>query len=191
MINIYDFDDTIFDGDSSVCFIRYSLRHKPFLVIYSGLKALKEVIKYLFHKSDFGLIKSELFSFVKYIKNFDEYMDNYVLKYQDRIKPYYLTQHQSSDVVISASFEFIVKPLCETLNITRVIGTKYNVKKGCIIGKNCKGEEKIKRFRKIYKDEIVNKAYSDSLSDVPMFEIAKKGYLVQGNDLVLYENNTK
>ena len=146
MINIYDFDDTIFDGDSSVCFIKYSLIHKPFLVLFSGLKALKEVVKYIFHKSNIGLIKSELFSFVKYIKNFDEYMDNYVLKYQDRIKPYYLLKHQSSDVVISASFEFIVKPLCEKLNITRVIGTKYDVKKGRIIGNNCKGEEKIKRL---------------------------------------------
>ena len=191
MINIYDFDDTIFDGDSSVCFIKYSLIHKPFLVLLSGLRALKEVVKYIFHKSNIGLIKSELFSFVKYIKNFDEYMDNYVLKYQDRIKPYYLLKHQSSDVVISASFEFIVKPLCEKVNITRVIGTRYDVKKGRIIGNNCKGEEKIKRFKEIYKDVVVNEAYSDSLSDVPMFEIAKKGYLVRGYDLVLYENNNK
>ena len=159
MINIYDFDDTIFDGDSSVCFIKYSLIHKPFLVLFSGLKALKEVVKYIFHKSNIGLIKSELFSFVKYIKNFDEYMDNYVLKYQDRIKPYYLLKHQSSDVVISASFEFIVKPLCEKLNITRVIGTKYDVKKGRIVGNNCKGEEKIKRFKEIYGLDEIKKEY--------------------------------
>ena len=187
-MNIYDFDDTIFDGDSSVCFIRYSLAHKPFLVIFSIMKTTKEVVKYLFKKSSIGLIKSELFSFVKYINDFDKYMDNFVMKYYKRVKPYYFKKQKENDVIISASFEFIVKPLCKKLNINNVIGTKYDVKKGSIIGSNCKGEEKIKRFRKLYKDAKVNEAYSDSLSDVPMFKIAKKGYLVKGYELILYED---
>ena len=187
-MNIYDFDDTIFDGDSSVCFIKYSLVHRPFLVLFSTFKTIKELIKYVFKKSNVGLIKSELFSFVKYINDFDKYMEGYVNKYKDRVKPYYLKKQREDDVIISASFEFIVKALCKELNIKNVIGTKYDVKTGKIIGENCKGEEKIKRFRSIYKNEVVNEAYSDSLTDVPMFKIAKKGYLVKGYELILYED---
>ena len=78
-MNIYDFDDTIFSGDSSVKFVGYSLVRHPFLVFWSFIKAIKESIKLLFKKSNFGLIKSEIFSFVKSIKNLDEYMSNYVL----------------------------------------------------------------------------------------------------------------
>lgn len=188
-MNIYDFDETIFDGDSSVCFIKYSLIHKPFFVLWSFIKTIKELIKYIFKKSNFGLIKSELFSFVKYIKDFDTYMDNYILKYQDKIKPYYLSQHKDNDVIISASFEFIVKPLCEKLNIKNVIATKYDVKKGKIIGKNCKGKEKIKRFNQLYNNVIVEEAYSDSLSDIPMFEIAKDAYLVKGYELIKFNKD--
>ena len=64
-MNIYDFDNTILKGDSSIKFIKYSLIRHPLLVIKSFLKAFKECVKLLFKKSNLGLIKSELFSFVK------------------------------------------------------------------------------------------------------------------------------
>lgn len=186
-MNIYDFDNTIFSGDSSVKFIKYSFCKHPFLVIWSVIKCIKECIKYILKKSDFGLIKSELFSFVKHIDNLDEYMNQYVLKHQKYIKTFYLEQKKDDDVVISASFEFIVKPFCDKLGIKTVIATKYDTKKGCIIGKNCKGKEKIVRFNKIFKDYHVNEAYSDSFSDIPMFEIADKAFLVKEEELIPYE----
>ena len=186
-MNIYDFDDTIFAGDSSIKFIKYSFFKHPFMVLWSGIKSIKEVIKYILKKSNIGNIKSVLFSFVKNIPNLDEYMDEYVLKHQKFIKKFYLDQKQDDDVVISASFDFIVRPFCEKLGIKTIIATKYDTKKGCIIGKNCKGKEKIVRFNEIFKDYHVNEAYSDSLSDIPMFEIAKKGFIVKGEELILYE----
>ena len=186
-MNIYDFDNTIFAGDSSVKFIKYSFCHHPLMVTWCFIKALKEYIKYLFKKSNFGYIKSELFSFVKNIDNLDEYMNDYVIKYQKNIKKFYLEQQKDDDVIISASFEFIVKPFCDALGIKNVIATKYDTKKGCIIGKNCKGLEKIVRFNKIYKNPSVKEAYSDSLSDIPMFEIADKAFLVKKDKLMPYE----
>ena len=79
------------------------------------------------------------------------------------------------------------RPFCKKLGIKTVIATEYDTKKGCIKGKNCKGKEKIVRFNKVFKKANVNEAYSDSLSDIPMFEIAKKAYLVKGNELIPYE----
>lgn len=186
-MNIYDFDNTIFSGDSSVKFIKYSFIKHPLMVLWCFVKGIKEGIKFLFKKSDFGKIKSELFSFVKNIDNLDEYMNDYVIKHQKNIKKFYLEQRRDDDVVISASFEFIVKPFCEKLGIKEVIATKYDTKKGVIIGENCKGKEKIVRFNKIFKNAKVNEAYSDSLSDIPMFEIAKKAYLVKEEKLIPYE----
>lgn len=188
-MNIYDFDNTIFEGDSSVKFIKYSFIRHPLLLIWCFIKALKEFMKYLFKKSNFGLIKSELFSFVKHIDNLDEYMKEYVLKNEKYIKKFYLEQKQDDDVIISASFDFIVRPFCESLGIKHIIATEYDTKKGRIIGKNCKGKEKIVRFNKVFKNPKVKEAYSDSLSDIPMFEIANQGYLVKGNKILPYESN--
>lgn len=186
-MNIYDFDNTIFKGDSSIKFIKYSLIRHPILVCWSLLKSLKEIIKYLFKKSNLGNIKSELFSFVKYLRDFDKYMDMYVIRKQKYIKEFYLKEHKDNDVIISASFDFIIKPFCEKLGIKNVIATKYDVKNGHIIGINCKGEEKVKRFKKIYPNEQVKKAFSDSLSDIPMLLLAEDAYLVKGEKLELYK----
>lgn len=186
-MNIYDFDNTIFRGDSSVKFIKYSLLRHPLLVIWCFLKTGFESIKYIFKKSDFGLIKSQLFSFVKHIRNLDDYMDKYVLKQQKNIKNFYLEQKKENDVVISASFDFIVRPFCERLGIKHIIATEYDTKNGKILGKNCKGKEKIVRFTAVFKKSKVNEAYSDSLSDIPMFEIAKKGFLVKDDKIIEYK----
>ena len=59
-------------------------------------------------------------------------------------------------------------------------------KNGIIIGKNNKGEEKIKRFREILPNVLVQSAYSDSLSDKPMFDIAKNAYLVKKEKIEEY-----
>ena len=186
-MNIYDFDNTIFDGDSSFKFIKYSFVRHPFLLLWSFLKAFKEAIKCLFKESNIGNIKSELFSFVKYLNNFDKYMNNYVLKMKKHIKPFYLQQQKENDVVISASFDFIIIRICKSLGIKNVIATKYDIKKGHIIGENCKGEEKVHRFNKIFSNTTVNEAYSDSLSDIPMLKLAKKAYLVKRNKIELYK----
>ena len=185
-MNIYDFDNTIFDGDSSFKFIMYSLKRHPFLLFISILKMIKELVKKLFGKSNFGNIKSELFSFVKHINNFDEYVNKFILKYSKNIKRFYLNQQKDNDVIISASFDFIIVPFCKSLGIKNIIATRYDVKKGKIIGKNCKGKEKIVRLKEMYKNPLVDKAYSDSFSDIPMFEIAKKGYLVKKDRIIPY-----
>ena len=186
-MNIYDFDNTIFDGDSSFKFFKYSLKRHSFLVLKSLIKSLKDCLKYIFGKSDLGNIKSTIFSFVKDIDNLDEYIDLFIIKNMSNIKKFYLDNQKDNDVIISASFEFIIKPFCEKLGIKNVIATKYDIHKGKIIGKNCKGKEKIVRFSEYYNKEDVECAYSDSLSDLPMFEIAKQAYLVEGNVLKRYK----
>ncbi len=186
-MNVYDFDNTIFKGDSSIKFILYSFIRHPFLVLGSLIKSLKEIVKYIFKKSDLGLIKSDMFSFVKHIDNLDNYVNKFIVKYKKNIKEFYLKSQKEDDLVISASFDFIIKPFCEYLGIHNVIATKYDVKNGKIIGKNCKGEEKVKRFKEIYQDKVVLNAYSDSLSDVPMLKMAKNAYLVKNEQIIKYE----
>lgn len=50
-------------------------------------------------------------------------------------------------------------------------------------GLNCYGREKVKRLNKKYKNVEVMEAYSDSISDTPILEIADKPYIVKGNKI--------
>jgi phosphoserine phosphatase len=50
-------------------------------------------------------------------------------------------------------------------------------------GENCHGKEKVVRFRALYKNNKVDKFYSDSKSDTPMAMISEEPYLVKGNKI--------
>ena len=88
-------------------------------------------------------------------------------------------QKENTDVIISASPEFLLKPLEKLLNIEKVIASKVDINTGKLLSKNCYGKEKVKRFQKIYPNKVISSFYSDSLSDIPMARLAKNSYLVQ------------
>ena len=47
-----------------------------------------------------------------------------------------------------------------------------------INGIDCAGIEKVLRFKKEYPDGVIDEFYSDSYSDMPLAELAKKAYMV-------------
>ncbi|MGL4999903.1 MAG: hypothetical protein ACRC5T_13150, partial [Cetobacterium sp.] len=52
-----------------------------------------------------------------------------------------------------------------------------------IIGENCKGNQKIIDLNKHIKNYDIQNFYSDSYSDLPLFNIAKNKFLVKNNKI--------
>ena len=107
-------------------------------------------------------------------------MDQRVLefwsKHEHNIFDYYSLQKHSTDVIISASPEFMLKPLCDKWGV-HLIASVVNKQTGKSM-ENCYGEEKVRRFRELYPDARVDSFYSDSLSDTPMALLADESFLV-------------
>ncbi len=188
---VYDFDDTIYDGDSSIDMVFYTLKNHPFLMIKYLIKFLFKLIKYKFNKCEFKEAKEILFAFLFEIKNLDNYLNEFVESHMKNIKPWYKKIHKDNDLIISASYELWINKFCKKLNIKNAMGTKVDMKTGKIIGKNCSGNEKIKRYIEVYKDKKILKAFSDSKKDIPLLEFAKEGYVVKGNKIVKYYKGFK
>ena len=187
VMNIYDFDETIYDGNSSLDFFLFSLRKKPCLVLKTIFSSMGSLFKFVIRMNNTKQVKEKIFSYIKHIDNFDEYLNEFVDIYKKKIKSYYLIQQKESDVIISASFDIWIDALCKEIGIKHVIATTYDIKKCKIIGENNHDYEKIRRFRKEYPNAKVKCAYSDSLHDIPMFEIAEEAFLVKKNNLIRYE----
>jgi len=88
--------------------------------------------------------------------------------------------HKNKDevVVVSASPEFILRPWCQAHGLG-LIGTEVEVDfggrlTGRIAGKNCMGDEKVRRLTNRYKIEMYENvfAYGDTKSDLPMLNLA-------------------
>jgi len=185
-MNVYDFDKTIYDGDSTVDFYFFCLRHYP--GVYRYLPTLlwygAGYVLGLVRKTNF---KEHFYRFLRGIPDIDVALEQFWDVHMKKIIPYYLTVQKADDLVISASPEFLVIPGCRRLGISDVMASRVNQKTGLYTGENCHGTEKVRRYREKYGEEPIQKFYSDSLSDTPLAELAEESYLVSGHELILWQ----
>lgn len=185
-MNVYDFDKTIYDGDSSIDFYLYSLKRNPLILVTFPVQILGFILYFLkiYNKEK---LKEKFFTFLRLIKNIDNYINDFWLNNDKKIKKWYLFQKKEDDIIISASPEFLLKPLIEKLKIGNVIATKVNKNTGKFESKNCYGLEKVKRFKKLYGNKIINSFYTDSIkADKNMIKYSKESYIINGDIIKKY-----
>ncbi|MCM1081992.1 MAG: HAD-IB family phosphatase [Clostridium sp.] len=181
-MNVYDFDGTIYTGDSTVDFYFHCLsRNKR--IIKKLPHQIKGALLYIVRKIDKTQFKEYFYSFLAEVKNPTGEIEQFWNKNIKKIKKWYLKQRDNEDVVISASPEFLLQPVCKSLGIKKTIASIVDINTGKYIGKNCRGEEKVKRFKKEFPHESIECFYSDTLSDKPMAIIAKKSFIVRGEKI--------
>ena len=182
-MNIYDFDDTIYNGDSSKDFFKYCLKRKK-SIIFDIIPICFMLGLYLIKVIEKEKFKSSFFRFLKRIDG-EAYAKYFWQENEHKIKDFYKKKHKKSDIVISASPYFLLEPIAKIYGF-KLIATNMDIKTGRIKGVNCYGKEKVKRLNAIGIKSCDN-FYSDSLSDLPMFKIAKKGYIVKQETIIPYE----
>ena len=185
-MNVYDFDKTIYDGDSTVDFYFYCIKRQPNLLCFLPKQAWA-FTKYLFGFITKTQFKEKFFEVFSGIENIDNYITDFWEKNKVKIKKWYSKTHIDNDVVISASPEFLLNPICNELRIEKVIASRVNKGNGKYTGENCYGEEKPKRFYEIYPNGKIETFYSDSLSDTPLKEIAEEAFIVQKEELIKWD----
>lgn len=177
-MNVYDFDKTIYAGDSSLDFYLYCITYQPFILKYLP-KQIWGIFLFKLHVITKTQMKERFFSYLKDIKNIDAIVDNFWKKNQYKIYTWYIKQKQSDDVIISASPQFLLEPICEVLRIHSLIASKVDKYSGNFLSDNCYGKMKPLFFLQCFPDTVIDRFYSDSFSDKPMAQLAKKSYLIK------------
>lgn len=188
-MNVYDFDETIYDGDSTVDFYFYCLRTYPLTILRSLPSLTAGAVLYLFGALDKTGFKQRFYRFLRGIPDIDQAVDSFWDRHIGHIKPWYQEAHQDTDVIISASPEFLLFPACRQLQITHLYASKVDRHTGVYTGVNCHGKEKVRRYREVFGDAPIDSFYSDSLSDTPLAELAAKSYLVKGSRLLPWDSH--
>lgn len=181
---IYDFDKTIYSGDSSIDFFWFCFRAYPLAIIRIIPIFFFNCILYKLKKITKEKLKSEFFSFLKYINNTHDLIDKFWLNNYRKLKKWYLEKKHNQDIIISASPEFLLCYPCNKLGVKKLIATKVDIKTGELIGLNCYGKEKTKRLKEEFGEVDVCEAYSDSMSDIWIFKLAKFSYLVKKDRII-------
>jgi hypothetical protein len=186
-INLFDFDETIYDGDSTVDFFKYIFKKKPLSCIWipvMGIYAFLYIIK-IINKTKMKQGFYKIFKFVDINKDF---LDDFWKSHDYKIKKFYLDRIHDKDIIISASPEFLLEPISKKLGVKDMMASKVNKKTGKYDGLNCHDVEKVRRLNEKYSNYEVIESFSDSLkSDRPILELAKNAYLVKGDKLIPLE----
>lgn len=186
IMNGYDFDETILKGNSVRRFFCYCFLRLPYLFIYLPVLFVAVIFKRCINSNTYY---NMLTYFVKLIPNKQKFVTKYWDKHINKIKQWYYDRQKEDDIIISASPSYLVEEACRRIGV-RCIATPVDLKTSKVIGGNhCYGAQKPKFFREQFGDAQLETFYSDSMSDEPMFKLARRGYLVKGDKITLiYEN---
>ena len=193
---VYDFDKTIYSGESGTNFFTYYLKKYPLKAILFGLTYLKEVLLYLVKITDLKRLKERFFIFLESHSNeeIEKIVDGFWKEYGKKM--YSWTQKEleknkkEADMVIvtSATPLFLLERLIPEMGYDMVFGTEFqgDGKEKFIAeikGENNKGMEKVRKLNKWAKENDIEyeiiKFYSDSLADKPLYDIADKKYWIK------------
>ncbi len=181
-MNVYDFDKTIYKRDSTADFFFFTLRRHPKAIASVPVIIGAFVRYYILKRGTKTQFKEKLYRFLKYTDVKSEVRIFWQKNIKD-IKRVYLNRRKKDDVVISASPEFLIKPVCEMLGVNNVIASRVDPFTGAYDGENCHGSEKVRRFREDYPAAEIDEFFSDSYSDAPLARLARRAYIVRREEL--------
>lgn len=181
-IDVYDFDGTIYDGDSSLDFVLFCLRRHP--AILMGLpQVAAAAVRLAMKKIGLTQFKSVLFSQIaRHVDLPDEAGLFWLSETAKRkIGAWFRDTPRDLPIVIaSASPEFELCYAAKLLGVRTLIGTRCDPASGTLIGENCKSAEKIRRIREAVGEFEVRAMYTDDAkADAPLLEMAQEKYLVK------------
>ena len=189
-MNVFDFDKTVYDGDSTVDLCLYLMGRYP-VVISDFISNLPVVISYKRGKISKTGMKESLYKCFRRVPNMEKELERFWDGHMKNVEKWYLDMKREDDVIISASPEFLLAECCRRLGIKYLIASRVDPKTGKYDGLNCYGREKPKRFDERFgseRREDIEAFYSDSYSDAPMAVISKKAYLVKKHSLTEWDH---
>ena len=180
-VNVYDFDKTILPYDSTEAFFRHCLRRYP-RAIYPALCALPLAAGMPLRLISKTRVKEAFYRFLTCVPDIDAEVERFWKEHIRDVNAWYLAHRRESDVVSSASPEFLLRPVAEQLGF-RLMASRVDRYSGWTLGENNHGEEKVRRLRREYPGLEIAEFYSDSLSDTPLARLAERAFIVKGQRL--------
>lgn len=185
-MNAYDFDNTIYDGESIFDFFLFCLRKDIWLVKFFPLVLIR-LVEYKLNLLNLDKIRRSvetvINSFFKHSKfNYDELIKEFWEKNHHKIKKEFLKKLKKDDLIITGCPDFLINYIKDELVAENIICTEFDLEKRKLIF-ICFGENKVKAFKKRFPDKKIKEFYTDSLADIPFMELADEVYFVEKNKI--------
>lgn len=185
IMNVFDFDNTIYDGESSFDFFKFCVRRKPSLIRYMP-KTLFMMLKYktgIVSKDRVMEFCSEMLAVLaENIGELDRCLSEFWRLSETKLKPELLGMLSADTAIISASPDFLLLGIKHKLNGSALITTQTDLNT-MKISSLCYGENKVKEYKRRFGDKPLVNYYTDNMNDIPMISLAETAWLVKGSKI--------
>ena len=176
-MKVFDFDNTLYRGESSVDFSFYMIQHNKKILRYVPT-ILFSLVGYklcLLKKEKIESIINDFFAGVlDGTESLSAFVNQFWEAHAVKLNKDLLRLIGPGDVIISASPEFLLEGIREMLNTEKIIGTEVDLGRKKITWFNF-GDNKVKRYRELYGERQIKAFYTDasvcarSRSRIPSF----------------------
>ena len=196
LLSIYDFDGTIYNGDSLIDFWIFTMRQYPRALLFLPYQIILSILFLVKIKSAKKLKEAFLLP-LNFLDAHQQQLllKHFWIKHKSKINPW-VSKHIAKErsercelICISASPEFLLAPIMNELQFNYLIGSIFKTNqhgqiKPVMTSENCKGIEKVNRLNASFDNNyIIHNFYSDHKSDMPLFKLAKNKFLVTDGEV--------
>ena len=189
-MKVFDFDNTIYDGESSVDFFLFCLTKKPSLIKYLPL-VLRMAILYKLKKLPIEKLNEVANKVMNIVieneKNADEFIKEFWKINKKKLRIDFLKMISDEDIIISASPKLLLNGVSDYLNTPHIYGTEidFNNKESFYI---CYGENKLSLLKEKFPNLHIDEVYTDSFSDMPLIKHSDTAYIIKKNGVKTIRN---
>lgn len=198
----FDFDDTLAKGDSILPYLIFCIR-RGLAPKRQFVKAAAAFLRWKLQPATGRAAKETTLSYIAghTVEELDGVARDFFREVQRKrffkeglAELERLRRDGVTTVIVSASSDVYMRVLPEFMPVDHVICTTCEVQSGCYtgrVGKNCKGEEKVRRIqewlhaRGLSIDKAASSGYGDSPSDAPMLLLTGAPHLVNPKQKLL------
>ena len=183
-MNVYDFDNTIYNGESCFDLFLFYIRKNP------GLLRLLPKVLHAFAKYKRGKVTAEAFlrenaalveRELRKIPDIEADMRAFWDRHMRKIKPFYAEMRREDDWIVTAAPDFSMREVCRRLGVRNCVSSRVDPATCRIEHFNLR-ERKIEAFRAACPDARIDAFYTDSpANDAPMIDLARHAFVVRGN----------
>lgn len=183
-MNIFDFDNTLYDGESSFDFFFFCLRDDKKLAVYIPMM-LADLALYKMRLIRVNRLYSDAEKLCLELTKREGQLEEKVRAFWEisakKLKPEICALVRPEDVIITGSPQFLINGILGRLNTKNLIASQMDIHSGKVEFL-CFRDEKIVQLRKRFGGGA-DCFYTDSLNDSPMIACAKEAYLVKGTSV--------
>ena len=184
-MKVFDFDNTLYHGESSVDLAFYMMNRNRKILLYVP-SILINLAKYKLCLIDREKAERSINEFLKFAINdkheAEQTVRDFWKEYSSRLDKNMLKRVGKDDLIITAGPDMLINGIKEKLGTEHIISSIIDPDKREVVYFNF-ADNKAKRYKELYGDTPIDSFYTDSFNDRALMKLAKKVYIVDNGKI--------